>query len=415
MRLNLHDFSGHPFQAQLSRFLAAQGHDVVHSFSAQYITGRGRLNRQPSDPATLRFVPITADVPMVKYSPGGRVRFERSYAAATQQFLRTEGPFDVVVSCNVPLLAAARIRRHLERSRQRWVLWHQDIYSMGMASELGRRLPEPLARPLARRCERLEARQVADADAVVPIGDAFLHAYRRWGVYPRAHVIPNWAPLDELRPRPRDNAWAAAQRLPTDGVRLLYAGTLGRKHNPLLLLELLDACRHRGVPAHLVVVSEGVGADAIRAAAGHRGDVRVLPYQPAECFADVLGAADVVVSLLEPEAAQYSIPSKVLSYLSAGRPIVGLMPDDNPAAGDILDAGGFVGAPGTEGVLAATAWIASVASEPGGFAARGRRARHLAETRFDIDTIGRRFEAVLTRAAGYAPRPLAVDTPEPVR
>ena len=68
---------------------------------------------------------------------------------------------------------------------------------------------------------------------------------------------PDWAPLDELVPGARDNGWARRQGLPVDAVRLLYAGTLGRKHNPRLLLELLDAVPHRGVDATLTVVSRG--------------------------------------------------------------------------------------------------------------------------------------------------------------
>jgi len=43
MRVLIHDFSGHPFQAQLSRNLASRGHDVLHQYSSQYVTGHGRL------------------------------------------------------------------------------------------------------------------------------------------------------------------------------------------------------------------------------------------------------------------------------------------------------------------------------------------------------------------------------------
>ena len=49
MRLNIHDYSGHPFQVQLSRDLAARGHDVLHGYSTQYVTGHGNLGR-PGDP-----------------------------------------------------------------------------------------------------------------------------------------------------------------------------------------------------------------------------------------------------------------------------------------------------------------------------------------------------------------------------
>ena len=68
----------------------------------------------------------------------------------------------------------------------------------------------------------------------------------------------------------------------------------------------------------------------------------MLPFQPAEDLPSVLSSADVLVALLEPDATKFSIPSKVLSYMAAGRPIVGLMPSDNPAAADITDCGGMV-------------------------------------------------------------------------
>ena len=85
MRVNLHDFSGHPFQAELSRSLAARGHDVLHTHSGQFVTGHGLLEALPDDPPGLRFEALFADCPMVKYSPLGRTRFELNYAHAWQQ------------------------------------------------------------------------------------------------------------------------------------------------------------------------------------------------------------------------------------------------------------------------------------------------------------------------------------------
>lgn len=400
MRLNLHDYSGHPFQAQLARYLAAQGHEVVHTYSAQYVTGHGRLGRQLSDPPGLQFQGITAGAPMIKYSPLGRARFEISYAAAYQSWLDQQQPFDLVVACNVPLLALARIRRHFQRRRQAWVLWHQDIYSMGMIAEVHRKLPGPVARAVAARLERLEAAQVASANAVVPISDAFVEKYAEWDVRQpsRQHVVPNWAPLDELVPSPRDNAWSRRNDLPADGVRLVYAGTLGRKHNPLLLLDLLDQCQRRGVDASLLVCSEGVGADDLRAAAGTRPDVQVLGYQPAEDLSEVLGSADLLVALLEPDAAQFSVPSKVLSYLSVGRTVVALVPEGNPAAQDVTAAGGCAADPTADGVQVAADWIAAVTQNPAELTARAARARSLAERRFDISVIGARFESIFDAA-----------------
>jgi glycosyltransferase involved in cell wall biosynthesis len=396
VRVILHDFTGHPFQVQLARGLAARGHSVLHLYAGQYVTGRGRLEVTSDDPDTLRIEPLIARRPMAKYSPVARTRFELAYAAAWRERMARE-QYDVVVTANAPLFVLSRLRRGL--SRRSWVLWHQDVTSLAVAAEAARRLPGPAATAVSRVAQRLERAHVCSADAVVAIGDQFVAQYRAWNA-PTGHVrvIPNWAPLDDIRPGERDNPWSKRHELPPDGLRLLYAGTLGRKHNPLLLLDILDGVRARGIDANLVVCSEGEGADDLAAAAGDRPDVRILPFQPAEEFSDVLAAADVVLALLEQDAAMFSVPSKVLSYLAAGRPIVGLMPAGNPAAVDIGASGGFTGGPDAAGAAAAAGWLAGTAAGDG-FAAIGRSARALAETRFGIDRITDEFEAVLTAAA----------------
>lgn len=415
MRLNVHDFSGHPFQVELSRSLAARGHEVLHGFATQYVTGHGRLTVEADDPRSLRIEGLTCGVPMVKYSPVGRARFEMSYAAAWQAELERE-QFDVVVACNVPLFALDRMRRFFARRRQPWVLWHQDLHSLGVGAEAGRKLPGPMAQLARTRLERMEAGQVRAANAVVPITAEMVRRYADWGVSERQgiHVIPNWAPLNDVAPGTRDNTWAQQQRLPQRSLRLMYAGTLGRKHNPLLLLELLDACRADGVDVHLTVVSEGVGADDLAAAAGPRDDLLLLGYQPAAVVSQMLASADVSIALLEPDAAEFSVPSKVLTYLAAGRPILALVPLSNPCAADVTAAGGFAAPPSSAGVTAARTWIGSLAADRDRLVEIGRQARALACQRFDIEQITDRFEEILDAAMGrrvtapsVAPRVLA--------
>jgi colanic acid biosynthesis glycosyl transferase WcaI len=396
--VHLQDHSGHSFPAQLSRHLARNGHDVSHAYSAQFQSPHGRLELADDDPSTLRIQPMSAAVPFVKYSPLHRTRYELSYAKTWQEHLDRE-VFDVVVACNVPLFTLSRMRRFFARRRQPWVLWHQDVYSRAIADEAARALPRRVAPAVGRAVQRLERAQVAHANAVIAIDNAFVAEYGRWNLTTdHVTVIPNWAPIDEVTPGPRDNSWPQRHGLPATGIRLMYAGTLGRKHNPLLLLELLDAVRARGVEATLVVVSEGVGADDLAAAAGARSDVRILPYQSASEVSDMLASADVMIALLEPSAAQFSVPSKVLSYLAAGRPTIALLPKGNAAAVDVRDAGGFVAPPTVEGAKSAADWLTSV-GDAASLTALGVRARQSALRRFDIERIGAEFEKVLSGVA----------------
>ena len=398
MRINMHDFSGHPFQVQLSRELARRGHEVVHEYSHQYVTGHGRLEVSSADPATLTIRSVQTDLPYRKYELLGRGRFELNYARAWQQNLRRNS-YDVVVACNVPLFTLAKMRRYFGRTAIPWVLWHQDVYSLGVAAEAHRRLPRYLSSIVGGWLQRLEAKQVNTADAVVAIGPGFVEQYRLWNLDPsHVSVVPNWAPLDEVVPADRNNSWARGHGLREDAIRLLYAGTLGRKHNPLLLLDILDATRAQGVRAALTVVSEGIGADELRRASHGRQDVRILGYQPAERLGEVLASADVLLALLEPDAARFSIPSKIFTYFAAGRPTVALVPDGNPCVEDVRAAGGHVSPPTKAGAEAAARWITQH-REASTLKRLGHQARALAEERFDIRRIGDTFESILCGVA----------------
>ena len=94
MRVIVHDFSGHPFQAELSRQLASNGNEVEHVFSGQYESGKGHLAVGPDDAAGLSFRGITLDMPFEKYSPISRLKFERAYAKAWIKQLKESAPVD---------------------------------------------------------------------------------------------------------------------------------------------------------------------------------------------------------------------------------------------------------------------------------------------------------------------------------
>ena len=200
MKVTLHDFSGHPFQAELSRRLATAGHEVEHVSAEQYVSGKGHLSVRPGDSTTLSFTGIALDLPFQKYAPLARLRFERAYAREWIQRLKAQRP-DVVIACNLPLVSMYLFARFARRARLPYVMWHQDIYSEGLSDELHRKFPRPVARLGARVFRRMEAYCARNAGHVVAIGDAFKTVYPDWGVKAQdVSVIPNWAPLDKVFP-----------------------------------------------------------------------------------------------------------------------------------------------------------------------------------------------------------------------
>ncbi len=396
MRLVVHDYSGHPFQVQLSRELARRGHEILHLHCESFVTGKGALTRQPSDPPNFEIEPISLGQTFEKYSYFKRFGQERLYGRLLGERVAAFRP-DAVLSSNTPLFAQSVFQRRLDPA-VRFVFWQQDVYSVAMGDAARAKIPV-VGGVVANLFQRFERRMLKASDQVVIISEDFRPILERWGVdRERTTVVENWAGLEEIEPGPRHNDWSAAHGL--DGsVVVLYAGTLGLKHNPNLLLQL--AVRFGGneeLDVRVVVISEGLGADWLATRKRDLGldNLVLLPFQPYDQLSATLASADILVAILEPEAGVFSVPSKVLTYHCAGRPILGSIPRENLAARIIEREGsGAVTEPGDVDAFVATA--ARLLDDEPLRKDMGERARIYAEKAFDMDRIGDQFETVLER------------------
>jgi colanic acid biosynthesis glycosyl transferase WcaI len=390
MRVLVHDYSGHPFQAELSRELASRGHQVVHSTCNGYVSGKGNLGAAGDD--RLRFETIGRG-PVRKTSFVRRSLQETGFGLEFIRQLRREKP-EVVMIANAPVPMLVLAALYLAVFNLRWVLWHQDVQAVAIRSFAGDKLPARwrMAARLIELGERWASRR---ADHVVVIAEAFVAVHEQWGTADKVTVIPNWAPLDEIVPTERDNAWAKEHGL-DGGVNLVYSGTLGLKHNPALLAELAARVRELGVEARLVVVNEGPAVEVVRDAGLRLGvPTTLLPFQPYEQLSEVFGSADVLVVLLEKSAGAFSVPSKTLSYLCAGRPVVGLMPAENLASKLLRDAQCAVFPPDPESVDEAAKWVVEVVNDSSVQAKLNASTRRLAEHEFSREACADQFERIL--------------------
>lgn len=392
LRVLVHDFAGHPFQIDLSRALARRGHTVQHVYCGSYTSGKGRFEQD--DVPRLSVVAIPAGESFARYSPVRRVSQEAAYGRRFTRVAANFGP-DVILACNVPLVAKSVAAAWCRREGVPWVFWLQDLHSVAMMAEAEKRAGR-LGRRVGSGFEVLERRLLCQADAVVSITDDFWPVLAAWGVEGAGcTVIENWAPLGDLPTRPRDNEWRIRHGL-GDRFVYLYTGTLGLKHRPELLHRL---AQERAGDADVVVVSEGMGEARLRHMLRERplSNLHLLPFQSMVDYPNILGAADVLVALLEPTAGTFSVPSKVLSYLCAGRPILAAIPPENLAARTIERAGaGLVASSTDEESFLMLAKQLRV--DAGLRLEAGRRARAYAETTFDTAVIAGRFEDVIERA-----------------
>jgi glycosyltransferase involved in cell wall biosynthesis len=148
----------------------------------------------------------------------------------------------------------------------------------------------------------------------------------------------------------------------------------------------------------VVVVSEGIGADWLReqVQAGEVTNLQVLDFEPVERYAQVLASGDVLMTILQPEAGIYSVPSKVLSYLCAQRPLLLAIPAVNLAARIVREnnAGLVVSPAAPDEFVQAAEMLYNEENLRNTQAANGRT---YARQHFDIRIVGNQFEQILDK------------------
>ncbi|WP_319436686.1 glycosyltransferase family 4 protein [Mycobacterium sp. RTGN5] len=395
MRILLHDHAGHAFPAGLGRELARRGHRVNHVHCATFDSAKGGLIARADDPPSLTFGVLSHRRTFAKYRWLMRAAQEVEYGLRASRLIRHWQP-DVIISCNTPLLSQAMMSWYARHARVPSVAWVQDLYSAA-AADVVTSLAGPAASALTWSLQRIEARTLRASEQVVSISSSLVPQLLKWGVRDeRVTVIPNWAHTDEIPVLARPTGWERRHDLEGRFV-FAYSGILGLKHNPTVLLEL--AIRFAGRAELVVVAADGPGKSWLRnqAAARHVRNIHLLGLEPHQVHPEVLGTADVLIALLTDQSGRYSVPSKVLSYLCAGRPIIGVMPIDNDAAEMICRSrAGHVVPPDDHRRVLKVA--EQLYDDAGARVRMGTAARTFALTEFDVVRRADEFESILHRA-----------------
>lgn len=401
MRIAVHDYAGFAFTEELSRELASRGHDVLYLYCSDVVGARGVAAVRADDPPGFVIQAATIGRTFEKYSLVRRFRDEEAYGRAAAARIRAFDP-RVVLSADTPLLSQARLLAEARRHGRRFVYWWQDSYGIGLRQVVRRRRPA-LAPMAATPFEALERRMLGASDHVVAISEGLRRHALQWGVDPgHMSVISNWAPVREITPGPSENPWKEGNGLAGRSL-VIYSGTLGLKHNPELLVAL--AAELNGTETRVVVASQGPGRQLLekRRCQLELKNLVLLDYQPHDQFGEMLAAGDVLIAMIEADAAAFSVPSKICSYLCAGRAIVASIPPENQAAEVIrsADAGICVSPDAPDAFVRAVVDVLGDAELRRRLAQNGRA---YAVSHFDIGGIADRFEQILRGPRGASRR-----------
>ena len=392
MKIIVHDWCGHHFTSQLARALASSPNEVLYLSFSGFQSPKGRNTNGKAEPMGFQARELNIADHFDKDNLIRRRRQQIQYGKIIADVIKKERP-DIVLSANTPIEVQTAIQSAVYAVAGKSVFWVQDINAEAVERILAKK-NKILGRLAGFYYRRKESQLIKKSDAVVVIAEEFREVFagKRWGLdVSQMHVIENWANIEDIPLLDRDNPWSQ-KNMRTANPRIVYSGTLARKHNPDLLLELA-----RNLEADIYLFSEGSSADYVKRQAEKEGleNMFVQPWVSVEDLPSMLSAADILFAVIEPDAGVFSVPSKVLSYFCAGKPILASIPLENLAAQNVLrERAGFVADPSDKATLIALA--GQLLADAGLRAEMGRNGRSYAEKAFDIGIISGKFSEIFS-------------------
>ncbi len=205
-------------------------------------------------------------------------------------------------------------------------------------------------------------------------------------------VISNWSETVSIIVGTKEDSSFARQNATWRKFVVLYAGNLGRTHDPDLIIRAAGLVPAGHAALFLIA---GSGSQFKRLAASVRErpipNLSMVPLpEERNRQSDTLAAADVVLITFKEGMAGVSVPSRMYNAMAAGRPLIAVAGKDSELARVIREEGiGWITPPGDEHAL----WqaVQEAWQQPARLREMGRKARAVAETTYSEERILRQY------------------------
>jgi colanic acid biosynthesis glycosyl transferase WcaI len=377
------------YSGEMAAWLAAQGHEVRVIAAPPYYPAwkiaRGYrwslFRRENFAGAEVWRAPIW--VP--KY-PGGikRTLHLLSFALTSFPLVMMQLPWrpDVVLTVAPAFMCApAGLLAASLTGAKSWL--HLQDFEIDVAFRMGL-LKGKLLQRVALRMESWILRRF---DTVSTISSRMMERLLMKGVAPkRICYFPNWVDVSRISSWRSRERYRAELGIPQGAVVALFSGTLGGKQG-LMVIPAAASLLESRADIVFVVCGDGVMKPGLEAAGAGLSNFHLIPLQPEERLRELLGMADLHLMPQSPDAADLVLPSKLSGMLASGRPVVAACRAGTEIA-EIVGQCGIVVAP--DDALGLSNAVAALADDVALRRDLGRRAREIAEARFERDTTLRR-------------------------
>ena len=273
------------------------------------------------------------------------------------------------------------------------VLLVQDVYPEAL---LASRLASSRSL-LVRTLSWMTCRLYASMERIVVLGrDMEALVKRRLdGNASKAVLIHNWADVDEISPRARQENSLLQKLGLADKFVLQYSGNIGRMHG---IECLVDTARQMAAhpDVHFLFIGAGAKRQWLEDTVEREGipNVTILPLRPRSEIETSLNACDVALISLLPGAAGVSVPSRMYNVMAAGKPIIAVAEQESELSLVVQEESiGWVVPPEQPAELRKA--ILEAKSDRGRLAEMGSRARFVAEQKYTLERISRLYQQMV--------------------
>jgi colanic acid biosynthesis glycosyl transferase WcaI len=388
-----------PYNTELAEHLESAGHDVsvltAFPWYPHWKIGDGYRRTRPFLVERINGVRVIRSpvlLPAARQTAFRRIVFDSSFGLTALLASAGVSGLDAVVCVSPPLQLGPAAWLIARSRRARLIVHLQDIVPDAALSTGMMRAGRAVA--LSRRLEHFV---YARADRITVISEGFKENLVAKGVPPsKIDVLPNW--VDATRFQATADSGVRSALGAADGETLvLHTGNMGAKQG---LETVVDAAAQLG-GENIVITLIGDGQSRAsleaRAAALAVDKLKFLPLQ--SDLPATLAAANVLVLSQRAQVTDSAAPSKLLTYMASGKPIVATVNESSEAGQLISRAGCGIVVPPEKPALLASA-LRELHRHPESHAVLGAAGRRHVSEHFDRKVILQRWDELLQRAVG---------------
>lgn len=143
-------------------------------------------------------------------------------------------------------------------------------------------------------------------------------------------VFENWIDINLIKPGEKRNKFSEENNL-FDKFIISFAGTLGYSQDVEVILNAAEITKNHDI--YYLIVGDGVKYEQLKSEKEKRNlkKIILLPSVPKEIYPFVLHTSDISLATLTKDVRTPVVPSKILSIMSAGIPVIATMNLDGDA------------------------------------------------------------------------------------